>query len=76
MDSEAFLRKETKDLSKRRFDNSIGHLTEIWKEKYARKRVVNLTESGVYNTRGLFYNEMIDLNWNEAKQKYLSGVGK
>ncbi len=76
MDSEAFLRKDTKDLGERRFDNSIGHLTEVWKEKYARKRVDNLTKSGVYNTKGLFYNEMIDLNWNEAKQKYLSGVGK
>ncbi len=76
MDSEAFLRKDTKDLGERRFDNSIGHLTELWKEKYARKRVVNLTESGVYNTKGLFYNEMIDLDWNETKQKYLSGVGK
>jgi hypothetical protein len=75
MDSEAFLRKDAKDLGERRFDNSIEHLTDLWKEKYASKRVANLTESGVYNTRGLFYNEMIDLDWNEAKQKYLLGVG-
>ena len=76
MDSEAFLRKESKDLGKRRFNNNIDSLTDLWKEKYAWKRVANLTESGVYNTKGLFYNEMIDLGWNEAKTKYLSGVGK
>lgn len=75
MDSEAFLRKDTKDLGKRRFNNNADSLTEIWKEKYASKRVANLVKSGRYNTTGLFYNEMIDLDWNETKQKYLPGVG-
>lgn len=74
--SEAFLRQDTENLGNRKFDNSVKSLTNLWKEKYARKRVNNLVKSDRYNTDVLYYNEMIGMSWKEAKEKYLGDVGR
>jgi hypothetical protein len=60
----------------RLFDNSVESLTELWKEKYAKKRVKRLLETGQYNTNILFYDDMINMSWEEAKEKYLKELGK
>jgi hypothetical protein len=72
----AFLRQEKKDLGKKNFDNSVKSLTKLWKEKYARKRVDNLVKSDRYNLDTLYYNGMIGMSWDEAKEKYLGDVGR
>lgn len=66
-----FLRNESKDYGEKLFDNSIQSLTELWKEKYAGKRVKSLLENNKYNLDKLFYDDMIKLSWEEARQKYL-----
>jgi hypothetical protein len=72
-----FLRKEiTEEELKRRFDNSVGSLVEIWKEKYAKKRVKNLLEKKRYSTNTLFYDRMIGRSWEETKEVYLGDVGR
>jgi len=72
-----FLRMEIeeKDLV-RRFDNSVGSLVDIWKERYAKKRLVNLMKDGRYNTNVLFYDDMIGSSWIDTKNKYLKEVGR
>jgi predicted chitinase len=71
-----FLRMELTDET-RRFDNSIEALTQIWKDKYASKRVKKLVADGRYNTDMLFYEGMAFVNsWEEAKEIYLGDVGR
>jgi hypothetical protein len=66
-----FLRKEItqKDLVKR-FDNRFDSLVELWKEKYAKKRIEKLKENNSVSSDLLFYSDMIYLSWNEIKEKY------
>lgn len=75
--SREFLREEcgSEDLVKS-FDTSEEYLTTLWKEKYAAKRVRNLEESGRTNLETLFYDDLIYLTWDEAKEKYLKEVGR
>ena len=72
-----FLRKEIPvEALEKRFDQSTQHLVDLWKEKYAGKRVKKLVESGKYNTEELFYDDLIYLqDFEEVKAKYLSKVG-
>jgi hypothetical protein len=73
-----FLRKEI-DESRlvKRFDNSVESLTEIWKEKYASKRINQLKESNSVNLDTLFYGDLISTKtWNEVREKYIDQVGK
>ena len=74
--SEDFLAKRTAKLGERKFDNSVRSLTNLWKERYASKRVKSLVKSGRYKTDKLFYNGMIGLSWDETKDKYLKEVGR
>ena len=60
----------------RRFDNNYQVLSDIWKERYAKKRVENLLKDGRYNTEGLFYDDMIGAEWEVVKEKYLKEVGR
>ena len=75
--SEQFLRKEIteKDLV-RRFDNSVESLTNIWKNKYAKNRLNGLLKNKRYNNEGLFYDDLIDMEWEEVKNKYIKDVGR
>lgn len=72
-----FLRGEIteKELVKS-FDTSYDYLTNLWKEKYASKRIRSLKEQGRVSAERLFYDDLIYLSWEETKDKYLSQVGR
>lgn len=60
----------------RLFDCSVESLTELWKEKYAKKRVKKQLETGKYNTDVLFYDDMVNMTWEQAKEKYEKQLGR
>ena len=61
--TEEFLRGEIEENQlKRRFDNNINTLTELWKEKYASKRIKNLQEQERTNFYLHFYDELLYLD--------------
>jgi hypothetical protein len=72
-----FLKEEIEqDKLIRKFDNSTQALTELWKNKYAKKRLASLTKQGRVSTETHFYDDIIYLSWEETKQKYLPQVGR
>ena len=76
--SREFLRGEIeeKDLVKS-FDTSTEALSELWKERYARKRITNLVNNDRTNlTETLFYDDVCFMSWKETKEKYLGEVGR
>ena len=76
--SREFLRGEI-DESKlvKSIDTSTEALSELWKERYARKRITNLVNNDRTNLKEtLFYDELCYLTWDECKEKYLSEVGR
>jgi hypothetical protein len=67
-----FLRNEVREnkLGHKRFNCSVEHLTELWKQKYAKKRVESLLEKGKYSRRVLYYwNLMYRKTWDEVKNR-------
>ena len=55
-----FLREDiTEDKLKKKFDTSTEHLVDLWKNKYASKRIKSLTESNRVKNETLFYDELI-----------------
>lgn len=72
-----FLRKEceVKDLTKS-FDTSVEHLVDIWKQKHAKPRIKQLAKKNNVSTESLFYDDLIYLTWEQAKEKYLPQVGR
>jgi hypothetical protein len=72
-----FLRKEceVKDLIKS-FDTSVENLVEIWKQKHAKPRIKQLAKKDKVSTESLFYDDLIYLTWEQAKEKYLPQVGR
>ena len=58
------------------FDTSEEYLTTLWKEKYAKKRIENLVKNDRVSDETLFYDDLIVLSWEEAKDKYLSEIGR
>lgn len=72
-----YLRKEiTEDKLIKRFDNSPEALVNIWKEKYANKRIKSLLEQNRYTNDILFYDDIIYKTWAETKEKYIKQVGR
>ena len=72
-----FLREDiTKDKLVRKFDNSVGALTELWKNKYAKKRLASLKKQGRVSTETHFYDDIIYMSWEDCKKKYLNDVGR
>jgi len=72
-----FLRGEIKeDQLVKSFDTSYEALAELWKTKYASKRIRSLKEQNRVSTETLFYDDLIFLSWEETKEKYLSQVGR
>ena len=71
-----FLRGESKEFGEPLFDNSMEALTELWKEKFAKKRLKNIIKNDKYDTRVLFYDDLMKLSWEETKEKYLKDVGR
>ena len=73
-----FLRGEIDDSQLvKSIDTSTKGLTELWKTKYARKRITNLVNNQRTNlTETLFYDDICFLSWEETKEKYLGEVGR
>ena len=72
-----FLREEiTVDKLDRKFDNSVEALTDLWKNKYAKKRLASLKKQGRVSTESHFYDDIIYMTWEECKNKYLENVGR
>jgi Domain of unknown function (DUF4338) len=75
--SREFLRKEiTADKLVKSFDTSTETLVQLWKDRYASKRVSALIEQDRLSNAELFYDDMIFLSWEETKEKYLKQVGR
>ena len=77
--SREFLRGEIEQdqLVKNSNDGSVETLTQLWKDKYAAKRINNLMNSERQNlTETLFYDDLIGMAWEECKFKYLGAVGR
>ena len=68
-----FLREEIKvDQLERRFDNSVEALTDIWKNKYAKKRLrPSLKKQDRVSNETHFYDDIIYMTWEQCKSKYL-----
>jgi hypothetical protein len=64
-----------KDMSKL-FDTDIGSISNLWKMKHAKPRIKQLVKKGKVSTEPLFYDDLIYLTWEEAKNKYLPQVGR
>ena len=76
--SREFLRGEIEENQLvKSIDTSTEALSELWKEKYARKRINNLINNDRINlNETLFYDELCFLSWEECKEKYLPDVGR
>ena len=58
------------------FDTSTEYLTDLWKQKYARKRIASLVKNERVNIDDtLFYDDICFMSWDETKDKYLK-VGR
>ena len=72
-----FLKEEIKeDKLVRSFDNSVEALTDVWKNKYAKKRLASLKKQNRVSKETHFYDDIIYMNWEECKSKYLQDVGR
>lgn len=58
------------------FDTSYEYLTNLWKEKYASKRIEGLKRDNRVSSETLFYDDQIYMSWEETKEKYLTQVGR
>lgn len=68
---------ESNLIRRKGFDNSIDYLSNLWKQKYADKRIKSLLSSNTINIHdSLFYDDMITLSWEETKEKYITQVGR
>jgi hypothetical protein len=72
-----FLRNEIteKDLIKT-FDTSEEALSNVWKTKYAKGRIRQLEKKKNVSYETLFYDDLIYMNWQQTKDKYLTQVGR
>ena len=72
-----FLRNEIteKDLVKS-FDTSEEALSNVWKTKYAKGRIRQLEKKKNVSYETLFYDDLIYMNWQQTKDKYLTQVGR
>lgn len=71
-----FLCQRTTTPGERLFDNSAEALCDLWKDRYATNRINNVLKDNRYNTNILYYDELINLSWEETKKKYLNQVGR
>jgi len=72
-----FLRKEiTEESLVKSFDTSEEALSNIWKTRYAKPRIRQLQKKDKVSYETLFYDDLIFLDWNQTKEKYLGQVGR
>jgi hypothetical protein len=74
--TQEFLRMETQDLGKRMVPTHASDLTQLWKAKYAKKRVASLLKNDRYSLETLFYDDLIGDEWENTKERYISQVGR
>jgi len=61
---------------KKLFDTSVEGLSNLWKTKHAKPRIKQLVKKGRFTYDTLFYDDLCYLTWEQAKEKYLSQVGR
>ena len=66
-----FLCCRTDVLGAKKYDNSVAALTQLWKDKYASKRVENVIKDNRWSKDVLFYEDMIYEPWDVIKKRYL-----
>ena len=67
---------EEKDLNlKKKFKEDISYTEKWWKPK-AIRRYENIWKQGRIKEEQLFYWDVIDLSWEETKEKYIKEVGR
>ena len=72
-----YLRKEIGDEQLvKSFDTSEEALANIWKTKYAKGRISMLKKKNTVSYENLFYDDLIFMDWEETKSKYLPQVGR
>lgn len=72
-----FLRDEIPlEKLERKFDNSVSSLVDIWKDKYASKRIKKISERNNVTEELLFYDDIIGLSWLKTRDKYIKSVGR
>jgi hypothetical protein len=76
--TDAYLRNEiTHEELKKNVDFSVDTIVNKWKNKYASKRFKSLENQDRLNLdESLFYSDMLHMDWEEAKEKYLGNVGR
>jgi len=67
-----FLCEREPELKNRKFKGSVDSLIQLWKEKYVKKRVTNLIKGDRINGDMLFYDDMLENDWETIKEKYLN----
>ena len=73
-----FLRSEINEdqlVIRNMFDRDIEYIDSWWKRK-AVNRYTNLLEQNRIKPEKLFYSGMINISWEEAKEKYLKDIGR
>ena len=72
-----FLRGDIKENQLvKKFDSSYEALVKIWKEKHARGRIGFLKKKDKVSYDTLFLDDLIYMNWEETKAKYLGQIGR
>jgi len=73
-----YLRNEIDDselVMKKKFAEDYEYINRWWKKK-AIKRYTKLLEQDRIKDETLFYNDMFNMTWEEAREKYLTDVGR
>ena len=73
-----YLRNEIDDnelVMKKKYVEDYEYINKWWKKK-AIKRYKNLLIQGRIKNETLYYIDMFDMSWEEAKEKYLTDVGR
>ena len=73
-----YLRNEIDDselVMKKKFVEDYDYINRWWKKK-AIKRYTKMLEQGRIKDETLFYNDMFNMTREEAKEKYLTDVGR
>lgn len=78
INSDPFLRNEISQdqLVPLSADLSVEALTDLWKTKYGQKRFDSLESQGRVSREALFYADMSDMTWTEARDRYLASAGR
>ena len=68
--------EEVIQLTEKRFDSSTEALVDVWKKKHAGKRVKSLLDRNMFSRESHFYDDIIFMDWEDTKTKYLKSVGR